>query len=190
MTTEPQKIGRTDLARILGITTKAIDAWPIAPTKKGKTSLYDLTEVLTYLFNRAKDAETRSNERKSVETQRSRLVAAQADKAELVAMKLAGELVGIAEVESVFEEMTFNLSAAIKMLPNNAPRFDGDIKKNRFVLEQVQDEILRNIREWNPDDYTSGIIDEDESDSSSSNGPEPKNHSKRTRGSKKMAKRR
>lgn len=117
-------LNRVDTAHIMGVNPRTFSDWNISPVgKKGNETFYDLKQVIAYFKEREKKRGGGLTE------QRTRLVKAQADKAERESEALEGSLIPIHIIEQVWSDQISAFRARILGIPNKAAKSLLNINK-------------------------------------------------------------
>ena len=150
---KPQDIilSKKEIANLFGVTVQAFDKWNITSvgTKSG-TKYYDLKQVISYKL----EVEKRRGSNSS--TNRSRLLLAQAESAELKLAEQKGELLPSVEVVDVWNQQIINIKSKLLGLPTRLAKMLSTIAKPfeiEKVLKEYVYEVLNELSEFKPKKY-------------------------------------
>lgn len=171
-------VNKTQLAEILGKTHATLTTWqknglPIAiDGTKGQANQYETTDVINWLIRREISKLTVDDEGKvhDYDLERARLTHHQANKTELEAKVLKGQLIPATTVEHVQGAMVGSFRAKVLSIPTKAA---GKVQ-NLTDLAEIEDcirsevyEALTELGEYDPYAYGIQLVSEDSGDSSS-----------------------
>lgn len=144
------QLNKRQLAECLGIAEETVTQWmkqgcPVESQAKGSIgNVYTVGAVFAWRVARA---ERNDRPPGDVETERARLIKAQADKTELEVAELHGELVRVDDVTDAWSQHISAARAKLLSLPSKAaPRvMPGRIAETQELLRNIIDEALNEL---------------------------------------------
>ena len=170
-------VNKTQLAEIIGKTQQTLTTWqkngmPIHATGiNGQANQYETSDVIDWLIRReiGKLTVTDEGEVHDYEAERARLTHHQANKTELEAKVLKGELIPAKTVETIQGAMVSAFRSKALSLPTKTA---GKVQ-NLTDLAEIEDciraevyETLTELSDYDPSAYGISIVQEDFGDSS------------------------
>jgi phage terminase Nu1 subunit (DNA packaging protein) len=141
---------KKDTAYFFNVNPRAIDNWTIDPAEKiGRRIYFDIKDVYDYLQQKKKEKSGTLTE------QRTRLVKAQANKAELEAEALEGNLIPVNIVSDVWADQISNCRAKLLSIPNRSAKI-LEKKTAKEIESKLMDliyEALNELADYEPETY-------------------------------------
>lgn len=140
--TDDYHVSKAAAARFFGVSTQALDGWfrrgaPVAERDDaGRIRTLDLSELARWRIGQAADGE--------LERERVRLTKAQADKTELEAARLSGELVPAEELTRQLADVISAHRAKLLQMPQRVPEFlaaDSVVEAEQGLRDMVYEAL-------------------------------------------------
>ena len=132
------KVNQSELSNIVGRSDRQIRNWLDDGCPRGEDDLYETVDVIDWMIRR-------NNGRASSSEQRTRLLRAQAEKAELEAARLRAELVPVDQVQKQWNRMLGAFRARTLAAPSKGAALSAAAKKSFRDQLKVWNEVIHEL---------------------------------------------